>query len=54
MFFYFSLTIEDRVANSTPTALTLPNQINITEVTSVSCGDKHLMLLCADGVCIYF
>ena len=47
------MSIEERVSRSTPAIISTPAEMRFSEVKSVSCGEKHLMLLCSDGVSPY-
>ena len=47
------MSIEERVSRSTPSIMSAAAEMRFSEVKSVSCGEKHLMLLCSDGVSPY-
>ncbi|XP_067929562.1 uncharacterized protein [Watersipora subatra] len=44
-----SLPVEDRVRISTPKIVEL-SMISASDIRMISCGEKHLMLLCTDGL----
>jgi len=49
MFLFYSLCIEERLKLSTPSIDTDFSSSSI-QVYSISCGEKHLMILCSNGV----
>ena len=47
--FVHRLSIEARVKTSTPRLAEL-SMLNPADIRTISCGEKHLMMLCSDGV----